>query len=264
MQEIVSFLYTDALKQYLKELKDKISSGKPNTDCLRASSSGHCARKLWYQYHNTSPKLLNEFNDRDMPAEDWISLHKKKSRLMFTFELGYLIEDQLVKRLGDKIYGSQKELDINIGKHKISGHIDGLFKDSRGEEWIIDFKSINTKSYNYEVKKGKIDYAYKCQAHCYMYKLDIPRFKFVYYDKNKSDMMEVDLYYGQEIIDQVQERFDKVTSDNIPEREVDIKGKDKWKCSYCNYFDTCYKGIYKMVPNGKGSYTIVEDNLYEM
>lgn len=187
----------------------------------RASSSGKCARAL--AYHKLG-----------FIAEPIIP------RRLMVFELGNIIEAQLVKALGNKIHSTQKDVSIHLENYSISAHIDGIYEDM-----IVDFKSTNTKSFSGFAKRGMVDESYRCQMHCYMKGTGLKKALFVWYNKDTSALHETLIEWSDFIWEKVLNRFDKVfkaTKDNLPEREYkpNDKGKLQWQCSYCDYTKTCY------------------------
>jgi hypothetical protein len=253
MKLIEDLIMNKCLFNLLKEAQEQYNNPKK---VLRPSASGNCARKLWYQYNNYKPDILKEYENYkayNMSKKEWFNVNNSRARYMLVFELGHTVEAQLVNIMGDELYGMQDEVELKIGKHKLIGHIDGLWKDEYGKEWIVDFKSTNTRHFKYEIQKEILSYSYKCQAHCYMKALDIPRFMFVYYNKDTSHLKSIKLMYGEDIIKEIETRLDKAVAKEMPNREYDcLDKKDGWQCTYCSYFNECYRDEYTLeVENGK-------------
>jgi CRISPR/Cas system-associated exonuclease Cas4 (RecB family) len=243
-------LMTKCLKETLTEMKQE-SFGK-----LRASGLGNCPRKLWYGHNKTTPWLLTKYNNAE-DKEQWLKNNLTSARVHLVFGLGHLIEEQLIGLLGDKISDAQKECKLTIAGAQIIGHIDGIYTDENKNKWVVDFKSINTRGFKYKIarndSKTEIDYKYLCQANFYMKALNIPRFIFVFYNKDTSIIKELFIEQNDNIILDIEKRVIKAVSKTPPNKEYHPKEKQNgWNCSYCSYFDTCWKGEYEMiVENGK-------------
>lgn len=227
-----------SLEKRLKEAMDR--QVKP--DIFRASNSGQCTRKLAYLYHNFKPDLLINY-EQATDKQEFIYANRILGRSSLVFDLGHTIEEQLADILAEDLKERQKEAISDFGTFKLSGHIDGIYTDKQGLNWIIDIKSTNTRHFNNEVVKGLIDESYKFQAHCYMKALNIPRFIFLYYNKDTSHLEENKLYYDTDIIDKIKEKYTKVlnsTPDKLPPKDYDVACKKQgWHCTYCDYFLQC-------------------------
>lgn len=250
--EIKDYIMNECMKNILREMEGKLKD--PEDNGLRASNSGSCTRKIWYENKNVVPDLLTEARENKDDINSWIQKNSSRARYNLVFGLGNMIETQLVDILGDKISDMQKKITIQDGDLTISGSIDGIYTDEHNNKWIVDFKSINTRGFKQTFKYRKsgteilVDYKYICQAHCYMKALDIPRFIFIYYNKDTSHIDQVGLTFNEITYKEIIKRFKKAIGINIPDRDYHPQdSKDGWNCTYCQFFNTCWAGEYKMV-----------------
>jgi hypothetical protein len=226
-----------------ERLLKKLSDGRnDNTDVFRCSSAGSCTRQLAYK------KLGFEGE-------------KLSARALKVFRMGDLVEQDMLDALGELILEPQKEVVVDLGEIKLSGHIDGLYKSPElNETFVIDFKSINTRGFT-RAEKGEIDDKYKIQMCLYLFALGLKRAILVYYNKDTSAMCEVVITYDPTIIEQVKDKFIKVlnaTKDNLPDRDYNIDDKDGWICSYCAYILECYPDRELKIEKGKPKYVVKE------
>lgn len=212
-------MLVDKINEYLTNLP-----ARPESKALRGSSAGACARALGYQRHGE-------------PGE------KLSSRSHLVFELGNTIETQLVQyaeKLGLK--DAQKEVSFFIDGEEINGHIDGIYSVD-GEDWVIDFKSINTLGFK-RAAGGFNNEKYIAQLHFYMKALGLNKSMLIYYNKDTSHMCEQSVFFDETVWQKIESRFREVinsTPENLPAREYEPndKGIFPWQCSYCAYSKIC-------------------------
>lgn len=214
-------MLADKINKYLTDLPSR-----PESKALRGSSAGSCGRALGYTRHGA-------------PGE------KLSSRTHLVFELGNTIETQLMQYavpLG--LTDAQKEVSMTINGEEIKGHIDGLFKDELGEQWVIDFKSINTLGFK-RAAGGFQNDKYVAQLHFYMKALGLNKSMLVYYNKDTSHLCEQSVFWDETVWQKIENRFREVinsTPENLPGREYEPneKGIFPFQCSYCPHSKICW------------------------
>lgn len=245
--EIKNYILEKCVHEVLEDMK----SGKYNK--LRASGLGACKRKLWYGVNRYKTDILNSYEKAE-DKDAWVKTNASRFRFKLVFGLGDKIEEQLLEVLGDKIKDAQKEVYLILDGLELKGHIDGIYTDEEGYDWIVDFKSINTRSFKYNIQNKKlIDYKYLCQANFYMKALGIPRFRFVYYNKDTSHLEELFCYQDDKIYNDLIDRVKIAKNKNKPDKDYHPCDKTEgWNCTYCDYFNTCWEGQFVIeITNGK-------------
>lgn len=228
-------MLADRINKYLTEKNKEVR--KPNP--YRASSSGKCVRALCYMKLDYKPKPLS-------------------ARASLVFELGDLVEEQLVKHLleATKTFkGMQEEVTCILDNGTtITGHIDGYMKlndDLNGETVIVDIKSSDTRNFTAFEKGKELSMGYLCQAHCYMKGTNTEKFLFLYYNKNTSKLAERIIFWDEKIWDNINWRYNLLqkckNEDTLPIGEYTPEDKiNGWQCSYCSYSDICLTN-YEMI-----------------
>jgi hypothetical protein len=226
-------------------LKQLGENREPNP--YRASSCGKCTRCLGYMKIKAEPK-----ND------DW--------RGLLTLSLGQMIENQVCDILEKEGLITSRQLEVEHALPSgtvLSGHIDGLWVDPL---CIIDCKSSAYMSYADVRKRGveAIDESYKAQAHLYMKALGMP-FYFLYYKKDTSHTMFIELPFDNAIYNRIDIRYRQLAlvkdNDTLPPRDyLPLKsGNLAWQCSYCKYTSLCYPDFELSFVDGKPKYSKNED-----
>lgn len=125
--------------------------------------------------------------------------------LEFTFDVGHiihgLIQYSYLSGIKNLEYSVENPVDKLHKKYWISGtnDIEIVLQDKK--RWIVDIKTANLMSFNKINKASDIDIGYLIQANLYMYGKKIPRFIFLFVNKNttrpkmKEFFYEYDSYY---------------------------------------------------------------------
>lgn len=238
------------IKKHLDDLPPE-----PRGNYIRMSKTGACTRQLAYGYLGYRGNPLN-----------W--------RAKLVFELGHMIEGQLVKYavdggwfeagepitvdIGGVQYQQYKQFEVKaiLGGKEIVGHLDGYSLDHpKYPKLPTDFKSMAELTFKH-TKESSVSYEYLCQAHCYMEAVGIPAFKFICYNKNTSALHEDIIYYDKKIIKDINNKLETVfksSVDKLPDRDYKPKGNYlPWQCSYCEFNTICYPdAILEFTTDGK-------------
>lgn len=219
------------LIEYIQEgiKEEEKEKRKSQSSPLRMSASGKCARQIGYQLYG--------FESEPLPP-----------RSIMVFRLGDTIEAELkallVKYLPPHIEVEllNEEISVDIDGVKILGHTDGIIKQPI--QAVLEMKSINTMRYKSLSREG-IPFDYQMQATAYMKALGLKKTLFMFYNKDTSHVMEIEMSFDESFWQQIVKRFQSVihsTKENLPPREYhpDGLGKLTWHCSYCSYNKHCY------------------------
>ena len=196
---------------------------------LGISEVGHkCSRYLWY-VHNDYPAV---------PPE---------GRLLRLFQLGNLIEDQVITDLltaGFKIYGRQREKMLEFDGIQIKGHCDGIIENlmESSKPHLLEIKSSNEKRFKKLVKSGyeKWDEKYKAQGHVSMLGMGLKRCLVWVENKNDSttytERISLDKDYALKVLEKA---FSAISSTIMPSR---VCPKPDWfEAKWCKFYPVCFR-----------------------
>ena len=194
---------------------------------LGLSEIGHpCLRYLWYA-HRGYPR----------PPLD--------GRTLRLFELGNVLEDVIVKDLGHagyRVHSQQKEVVIEDGDVRLTGHIDGIIERVTTEPHLLEIKTAGEKSFAALKKYGSYERwnpRYKGQVQIYMALLKLKRCLVVVYNKNTSEL------YTERIksdMDYVSGRLVDVFSAlrrNVPPDRTCPRA-DWFEAKFCGFYGECF------------------------
>jgi hypothetical protein len=256
---------TNAIYQGVMDDQNSTRSNAIN----RPSSSGKCARSLWYQKNNyTATPIAGRAHLSFMAGH--ISEDTMKH-----FILKYCVgENKPFKsvQFGEKVnsfwVGGEEVLQYkqivtstNLPSGLIlPGAIDGLVQ-YHDESWaIMDCKSASDYGFA-DVKKTNDPGDYKYQAHCYMlsdigFKYNVTKFLFMYMRKTTGHLHDFTINLDPAVINEIDKRFMLANSDTTPPREYEPEVETyykkptgrkilPWQCSYCAYSAGCWQGTKK-------------------
>lgn len=236
---------------------------------LRPSSSGKCARALWYQ--------RNKYEATPIAG-----------RAHLSFMAGHISEDVMKHFIVKYCVGDGKPFkSVSFGEPvrtfwvggeevtqykqittrtvlpsglELPGAIDGLVQYHDDSWAIMDCKSASDYGFA-EVKKTNDPGDYKYQAHCYMFsdvglKYNVTKFLFMYMRKTTGHLHDFLIHMDPLVINEIDRRFLRASGDVPPDREhsPEIETYYKkptgrktlcWQCSYCAYNTHCWPGAKK-------------------
>jgi len=224
-------------------LERQMFSEKEEKGRLRLSVAGKCPRQVFYSM--TRPDLAR-------PLEP---------RVKLTFLFGDITEAMVValaKSAGVNLHSEQKEVEFE----GVKGHIDGIYTDSSGKDFLWECKSMSDFSFKRVTFSG-IDNAwgYLSQVNVYMDSLGVDKAVFTCMNKNTGHLEEVTVDKDRKVLAEAKENIRKIReaeqSGKCPERKFDFEdevfrkkptGKLKLpvQCSYCPYVEECWKGKYDL------------------
>ena len=197
---------------------------------LGLSQVGHqCKRFLWYKHHGL-----------DEPVPD--------GRVLRLFQLGNLLEDQIVKDLrlaGCIVYGAQKKIKITMDGITLTGSCDGLIQgivEAPQTVHLWECKTMGAKGFKTLLKDGYEAYnpQYKGQIHTYMLGLGLNRAFVTVYNKDTSAMYQerIKLNKGW-VVDMLQDVFQAIRQPEPPDRRC--PRADWWEGKLmCNFYEECF------------------------
>lgn len=235
-----------------------------STHINRPSSSGKCARALWYaknQYDATPiagrahlsfmAGHISEDTMKHFVKKYCVGEGKPFKSVMF----GEPIRSYFV---GTEEVWQYKQIETKTilpSGLVLPGAIDGLVQYHDDSWAVMDCKSASDYGFA-EVKKTNDPGDYKFQAHCYMLsdvglKYNVTKFLFLYMRKTTGHLHDFTISLDPTVINEIDRRFLKANSENIPDREYEptvetyykkptgrkIMG---WVCSYCGYANHCW------------------------
>lgn len=193
---------------------------------LYMSEIGHpCDRKLWLGFRGYPRAPLD-------------------GRLLLLFELGSMIEDQMVKWLnaaGYEVTCQQESFVAHDGFFR--GRGDGRVKNVTSREHILEVKSASASSFKAFVDHGvrKAKPQYYCQMQCYMGYSGLERALFLVCNKNTSDVHVERIYFNRDDFQSLHERAKHIISlGSLPD-----KGEDCLWCDYATICDEPWNAVFK-------------------
>ncbi len=228
-------IYNKYLTDENKKTQSSRYSGKEQF--FHSSGSGLCMRKHWYA--SVAKMEGDGFNDKTLRI----------------FRMGNLIHEDIQEAL--RMYAEQEarpifiEKELFLDRFNVRGFIDLALVD---DDVLYDIKTCNsfkwTKMFG-AAKNNNPSVQYEMQLATYgLWYLEnygrLSGMKLVYYNKNTSDMREVDvpMVYLDKAEAYWEECHDKVIgSETPPELEIGASPTYEWECSYCQYKSVC--GGYK-------------------
>lgn len=197
---------------------------------LGLSQAGHaCPRFLWYAHNGYPGKPID-------------------GRILRLFQLGNLLEDQLVSDLracGFSVYNQQREVVFTQGDVRLVGHIDGIIEgliEAPATPHLFECKTASKKKYDELLKKGGYrvwNELYYWQVQIYMLGLKLKRAAVFVYCKDDSRLyMERIKLEKQATIERMQQIFEAVTSKTEPDRIC--PRADFYLAKWCDYYEECF------------------------
>ena len=245
------------------------------------SSFGDCLRKIAFQYHSeqndkykiniaTDIKFMkicdagHAFHDRmqyDFSKmgilRGWWRCKKcnkilgKENKIgIFLPDICDCIEDPLVdKRRGLKLFEYEEIFLKSEEEFNFQGNCDGIIeieKDNPDLRFIIDFKSINEKSYG-NLFTSEPNKKYTIQVMIYMWLSGIHKAILYFEDKNKHEISEYVIDYDEEAVEEIKNTSRKLKKicelGGIPKIPQGYSSNNSPCNSFfgkCDYYDFCY------------------------
>lgn len=202
------------------------------TRCFHASSTAYylmCPRRAWYDL-NGDPALqdLQERGPSILNLNQGHSMHG-------------LLQHLIQKMSDDGRYGiSQFESELGMFREeeKLSGHMDGFFYL---EDPVFDYVRLGLEiktaqeKYWLEVEKSKAPMRdHISQASCYCHHFEAPIMLFLYFNKNKSQLLSVPHLHQPEEWDKIRRLLSKIQTLEEPPAKI-----VSWKCQDCKHRTVC-------------------------
>tara|TARA_Y100001937_G_scaffold52290_1_gene72396 strand:+ start:153 stop:920 length:768 start_codon:yes stop_codon:yes gene_type:complete len=239
-------LYGDFIDAKNEENRQERYVGKENY--YRASSSGFCSRKIYYESIEQAPQT-------DMPK-------KANMRIM---RLGTVIHDDLQKALiyynninKESIKNKEKEIknkqkekfhvegNVEIPELNVRGHYDVVLEGDK--VYLFDFKTASSWSYRMKFGKKKefdpsISYELQLGTYGYAIKEKFGRLDgmyLVYYNKDNSQMNYKEV--STEFVLRAYNFWYNIGQEHkmgLPSFRKGVSPVKDWNCSYCAYYSHC-------------------------
>jgi hypothetical protein len=180
-----------------------------------------CSRKLWYGFRGYTPI---EFD----------------GRTLMIFELGNLIEDEVVRLLGSRYRIDSQQLSFDAHNGFFRGHCDGVIHGITQRPHILEIKSANKAKFKQFKDEGvrKSQPSYYCQVQCYMGYGHFERALFVIYCKDNSEIYTERVYFNPIDHQSLHNRaLSIIESNNPPDRAFK---QDSQECGWCNFRLHCW------------------------
>lgn len=175
------WLWRDRLWQHEHQPRSK--------DIVHASSIGYCTRKTVIEMCGLSDDCMEDWVPTLRIFENGQSFHTRIQRALYELGVVYDMEKFVINK-----------------EYMAGGSIDGKYKH-RGEEEIVEFKSINTFSFGKSELPLK---QHKMQACVYMLCEGIWRTRFFYEDKNTQKVKEIVYKMDDKMLEKTLERTVKI------------------------------------------------------
>ena len=180
-------------------------------------------------------------------------------RLLRIFRLGHIIEDEVVKLLGEAGFTvKDQQLEVGAGDDWL-GHIDGLIDMGRGgvPDWcLLEIKSANAARFDllreldsYEAWNA----GYAAQIQAYLYHLNgISDAIVIVYNKDTSELYVERIWFDIDVARMLEKQSALVTAEgNVPPpRPPDAKTQYGQFCKWCDYNATCWGGAVEVEFDG--------------
>lgn len=198
---------------------------------MGCSEVGHkCDRWLWLSFRHAIKQSFD-------------------GRMKRLFRTGQRWENQFVEYLrsvgADIRYTGHDQCKVNLGCH-LSGSVDGIIygglPDKPGVKMIAEFKTANTKSFDYLENHGvcKSKFQHYIQMQLYMHATGINNAFYMVECKNDSRLFCDIVSYSKKIAEKYIARAHRIAlSDKIPER-ISYDGSC-FECRYCDAKAFCFQ-----------------------
>ena len=221
---------SEYLHQTIDKIDDKYEADYEPRGRLGLSQCGHeCPRFLWYKHHA-------------------IAGNPPKGRVLRLFQLGHLIEEQVIadlKASGINHHSDQKEVTFTQDDIILIGHIDGIvegLKEAPKTPHLFECKSASLKRFNNLLKLGSYkewSETYYWQIQFYMLGLDLKRAFVVVYCKDDSRLYQERIKLDREgTIRKLEAVFAAITSESPPMKAC--PNENWYKAKWCDYYDECF------------------------
>ena len=173
-----------------------------------------------------------------------------EGRILRLFQLGNLIEDQVVEDLracGFRLYHPQREVVFTQDETTLTGHIDGIIEgliESPATPHLFECKSASRKKYDELIRKGSYqawNEVYYWQVQGYMLGLKLKRSAVFVYCKDDSRLyLERIKLDRSAAIEKLRSVFQAISSPIEPDRAC--PRVDFYKAKWCPYYKVCFWG----------------------
>lgn len=231
----------------------------------RASASGSCPRKVWFQNQGLkgelmAPRAILNFTLGDVTEAVVTSFIKSAlvGSLYKSVDFGEKIGEVMIQNRLIEAYSQETvttTIPASFGDISIPGHADGWGELQDGSWELIEIKSASSYGFQEFEKNGPGDYIY--QAHCLMMSdkaqsLGVKRVRFFYIKKDTGHLATGVFPYEESVAQEVRRSFIKANQEEMPCRGCQVEdetvrkkltGRKKlhWKGAYCGFKDKCYE-----------------------
>lgn len=189
---------------------------KPNT--LYPSGIGRCLRAQYYSH------LFPEEADAEK---------------LVIFETGKAVHQtvpRLLEKGGLRILEEETSLNIKNGAVALSGRVDVIVAEHRGEKILVEVKTAS------RIPDAPKD-SHALQLQCYLNALGIDRGEVLYWCKTSGEVKSYALRRNPGAMQQVWERARRVCEAISAKRPPEKEGAENgWECLYCEHLLRCWCG----------------------
>lgn len=192
---------------------------------LGLSQAGHkCPRFLWYSFR-------------------WAFKEKIDQRKRRIFERGDLEEDRVINDLKDAGYTVRaRQTPIIINRH-VMGHCDGIVEGipDSSRAHLLEIKTMKDSSFR-DLVKNKLqqsNHVYWCQAHLYMYYLDLTRCLFICTNKDNEERYYERIKVDRDLAEYLVDRATDIVFSNEPPPKLN-QNPSWYECKFCPAADVCH------------------------
>ena len=136
-----------------------------------------------------------------------------------------------------------EEIQVENKEYHFKGHTDGIIEINKGEDgdrYVVDFKTINSKRFEFLSKPANV---YVAQIRIYMWLLDINQGIIFYEEKDGHELKEFKILQDQDFIKDIKKTakhlWDILQKKKLPAIPKFYK-EDKMPCLYCDFKKKCW------------------------
>jgi len=232
---------------------------------IRLSNTGKCPMSTYLKICGLKtkpldPRVLLMFRTGDLSEQAFKDLAKKHmegktwDHFVFGKETSVIIDEEPAT-----IY-KQIEVKLEWENFTIEGHLDGIGLKTWNDPYVIEFKTMSNYAFE-KFEKGIIDTDYIWQTQAYMEATKINKALIIAQRKETGHMAEQIVKRDEKYDCKARwEKILKATPTNLPTREGAFTEKDGvikigYPCSYCSFYETCYKQVNLSFVKGKPALT---------
>ena len=198
------------------------------------SQIGQCQRKLAYQVFGAPTN--GEASPQDLMKQHLI------------FEIGTYAHVMIQNLLQAAGILTAREVPVRCDKQKIIGHGDGTLRYKKGEDALLEIKTINARGFA-KLVEPKVEH--QMQTTTYMGLLGLDSTTFLYYDKDSAELKEYTFpFEKRRWTDEIQPRIarfhEAIEKRKLPPREGD--DPKRFPCAWCEFSSVCFDSMKRWEP----------------